>query len=168
MPPKASTTLRSADSASIVDTGLNGRSPPPVRAGQLPLTVRPLPGEWTVSWLTRTAHRFSITPRALLQATGVIRQTVSTAAAQRRALAPQRLRLMGLSEDDAAELGAPHPTADALRRNQTLYERPTRRIELPGLRFCPACLATEVSAWPKAWNLTTTLVCIEHLSLIHI
>ncbi|GAA1296208.1 MULTISPECIES: TniQ family protein [Brachybacterium] len=133
-----------------------------MRAGQLPLTVRPLPGEWAISWLTRTAHRFAITPRALLQATGVIRQTASTTAAQRRALAPQRVRLLGLSEDDAAELGAPHPTADALRRSQTLYERPSRRVELPGLRYCPACLASDVPAWSKAWNLTTTLVCIEH------
>lgn len=162
MPPRASTTPRSTDLAPADGIGLPGRSPPPVRAGQLPLTVRPLPGEWTISWLTRTAHRFAITPRALLQATGVIRQTVSTAAAQRRALAPQRLRLLGLSEDDAAELGAPHPTADALRRNQTLYERPTRRVELPGLRYCPACLASDVPAWSKAWKLTTTLVCIEH------
>ncbi|RCS81913.1 hypothetical protein CIK72_05660, partial [Brachybacterium alimentarium] len=162
MPPRASTTPRSADRAPTAGAGMLGRSPPPVRAGQLPLTVRPLPGEWAISWLTRTAHRFAITPRALLQATGVIRQTASTTAAQRRALAPQRVRLLGLSEDDAAELGAPHPTADALRRSQTLYERPSRRVELPGLRYCPACLASDVPAWSKAWNLTTTLVCIEH------
>ncbi|WP_394216081.1 TniQ family protein [Brachybacterium vulturis] len=162
MPPRASTTPRSADPAPATDAGVLGRCPPPVRAGQLPLTVRPLAGEWTISWLTRTAHRFAITPRALLQATGVMRQTVSTAAAQRRALAPQRLHVLGLPGADATELGAPHPTADALRRNQTLYERPTRRIELPRLRYCPACLASDVPAWPKAWNLTTTMVCIEH------
>lgn len=143
---------------------LQAAAPPVVefRSGQLPLTVRPLPGEWPVSWLTRAAGRFAITPRALLQAIGVIRQTASTGAAVRRALSPDRVRLLGLEGDNAAELAAPHPTATALRRNQTLYRRRTRRIERTGPRYCPACLAADSSYWPKSWLLTTTLVCTRH------
>lgn len=106
-------------------------------AAELPIAVEPVDGESVVSWLVRTASRYAITPRCMLEATGVKAQTVSTTAAVRRLVQPGRLRRLGVGTTGAAMLTKPHPTADAFRRHLAVYSRSNASIDFRGAGTSP-------------------------------
>lgn len=136
---------------------------------RLPLSVQRGDGEALESWLHRTAYRYGIHPRHMLETLGF-------------AVAPQRrVDLLGLfsgpnGEPAAALLGLDvamlttrpalvHALATTRERHRREFRKLKQQLHMRGSRWCPTCL-TENGTWQASWQDPLHLYCEEHLTTL--
>ncbi len=132
---------------------------------RLPLRVLPLHGEHTISWLTRWAHRYGLSPGQLLTRLGA-----PTPAAPMARIEKHLLRYR-TTITRAAGLTALPTGFDTNQRGGQLDRymagyHDLRRPPVNRTRFCPACLAESGGAWRHEWTLALQLVCSRHQVLL--
>ncbi|KAA0015719.1 TniQ family protein, partial [Antrihabitans cavernicola] len=137
-----------------------------VRGGGIdrwPIAVPVGDGEAVFGWLVRVSHRYGLTPRQVLQHTGIRAQPASVGAVSAALAADTGVlsATLGLPITGLQASVAPVPLDVALRQYLTNYHCVDYKPR-PGSRFCPCCLADADPRWQAGWFSPLQLVCERH------
>ena len=157
------------------------------RIRTLPLRIPPVEGESFVSYVERLAHDLHVPVRAVLQATGILYETKSSAlpGGYGTVLTHERLKRFCFASDLPTEvvssmllshfhgvccdLSVVYPgTVNSLAIDYpySYSNHPPRQwIYGRNSHVCPACLAASPT-WKLAWKLPWSFACIEHQALL--
>lgn len=133
---------------------------------RLPLGVIPADDEPASSWLRRSAAKYHLRARTLLDELGITCYAWTPDKVQ-AALEPHHDVLRAaFNLEDHGPLFAPSRTATALSTalDNYLTEYAPRRRGRPGsgTRYCPHCLRDRDGAWRHEWRSPLALVCPDH------
>lgn len=138
-------------------------------AGQLPITLKPIPGEALDSWLEAYARRLHACCRDLLNHIGL---TESSPSHMVTALTEQERQILSEATgvDDttltAMTLQPFHGIAVTVDSTRRILVHPPAWRRQTGSRFCPACLRQNRGGWQLWWRLPWAFACPTHACLL--
>lgn len=151
----------------LAATGLRG-IPGGYDLDRWPIHVELKHDETLISWWTRLAHRYGVSPAHLFAEVGMSKNFYTPILTNEWLGEPQEIVAKRTGVDDAQRAAAFERHMDILNSERRLSNRYMAYRPLPvltGSRFCPQCLL-EQQAWSPEWRHPWIVACIRHKTLL--